>query len=72
MNKSNFIYHPASLFLILVSLLVVVVTRADIVYAGSLSSLSDTQSSIKVNTLSDHTIQFVTPTGIAAAEYSDS
>jgi hypothetical protein len=35
-------------------------------YAAALTSLSDTQTSVKINALSDHTIQFVTPTGIAA------
>lgn len=38
------------------------------VFAAALTSLSDTQSSIKVNTLSDHTIQFVTPTGLIAGQ----
>ena len=35
-------------------------------YAAAMTTLSDTQSSLKVSTLSDHTIQFVTPTGISA------
>jgi hypothetical protein len=38
------------------------------VLAASLTTLSDTQSSLRVSTLSDHTIQFVTPTGIAAGQ----
>ena len=38
------------------------------VFAASLSSLSDVQSSVKISTVSDHTIQFVTPTGIAAGQ----
>ncbi len=38
------------------------------VFAAALTSLSNTQSSVKVSTLSDHTIQFVTPTGIAAGQ----
>jgi hypothetical protein len=38
------------------------------VFAAALTTLSDTQSSLRVSTLSDHTIQFVTPTGIAAGQ----
>lgn len=38
------------------------------VHAASLTTLSDTQTSIKVSTLSDHTIQFVTPSGIGAGQ----
>jgi hypothetical protein len=38
------------------------------VLAAALTTLSDTQSSLRVSTLSDHTIQFVTPTGIAAGQ----
>jgi hypothetical protein len=38
------------------------------VYAAALTSLSDTHSSVKVNTLSDHTIQFITPTGVLATQ----
>jgi hypothetical protein len=37
-------------------------------YAAALSSLSDTQTSLKVSTLSDHTFVFVTPTGLAAGQ----
>ena len=42
--------------------------QLQVVYAAALSSLSDTQSSLKVSTLSDHTIQFVTPTGLSAGQ----
>lgn len=44
----------------------IITTQIGQVFAASLSSLSDAQSSIKVNVVSDHTIQFVTPTGVAA------
>ena len=44
------------------------ITHVELVFAAALTSLSDTQSSIKINTLSDHTIQFVTPTGVAAGQ----
>lgn len=38
------------------------------VFAGALNTLSNTQSSLKIGTLSDHTIQFVTPSGVAAGQ----
>lgn len=41
---------------------------SDFVFAGALNTLSNTQSSLKANTLSDHTIQFVTPSGIGAGQ----
>jgi hypothetical protein len=42
--------------------------HVELVHAAALSSLSDTQSSLKVSTLSNHTIQFVTPTGLTAGQ----
>jgi hypothetical protein len=44
------------------------IVHVELVHAAALSSLSNTQSSLKINTLSDHTIQFVTPTGISAGQ----
>jgi hypothetical protein len=44
------------------------IVHVELVHAAALSSLSDTQSSVKVSTISDHTIQFVTPTGITAGQ----
>ena len=41
--------------------------QIELAYAAALTTLSDTQSSLKINALSDHTIQFVTPTGVAAS-----
>lgn len=38
------------------------------VFAAALTTLSDTQTSLKISTVSDHTIQFVTPTGITAGQ----
>ncbi len=38
------------------------------VFAAALTMLSDTQSTLKVSTPADHTIQFVTPSGIAAGQ----
>lgn len=37
-------------------------------FAAALTTLSDTQSSLRVSTLSDHTIQFVTPTGLTTGQ----
>lgn len=42
--------------------------HVNLVSALALNNLSNTQSSLKANQLSDHTIQFVTPSGIAAGE----
>jgi len=38
------------------------------VLAAALQNLSDTQSSLKISTLSDHTIQFVTQSGVGAGQ----
>jgi hypothetical protein len=38
------------------------------VYAASLTSLSDTLSSAKINTVSNHDFSFVTPTGVASGQ----
>jgi hypothetical protein len=42
--------------------------QIQLAYASALTTLSDNQSSLKISTLSDHTIQFVTPTGISAGQ----
>lgn len=44
------------------------VSTIERVFSAALTTLSDTQSSLTVSTLSDHTIQFVTPTGIGAGQ----
>ena len=56
-------------FAVIVSIVIgASITHVELVFAAALSSLSDTQSSIKINTLSDHTIQFVTPTGVIVGQ----
>ncbi len=50
----------------LVSIVYILTPYIDKAFALALTSLSDTQSTLKVSTLSDHTIQFVTPSGISA------
>ncbi len=41
---------------------------ANVAYAASLTSLSDTQSSVKVSTASNHDILFTTPTGLTSGQ----
>ena len=43
-------------------------TNIENVFAAALTSLSDTQSTLKVSLPSNHTIQFVTPSGISAGQ----
>jgi hypothetical protein len=42
--------------------------QSQMVFAASVTSLSDNLSRLKASTASDHTIQFVTPTGVAAGQ----
>ncbi len=37
-------------------------------FSAALNTLSNTQSSLKISTLSDHTFQFITPTGVGAGQ----
>ena len=56
-------------FIVIISIVFgVSITHVELVYAGVLSSLSDTLTSSKVSQLADHTIQFVTPTGVSAGQ----
>jgi hypothetical protein len=66
MFKKNSLSTFASFFVSISIIFGIITTQIGQVFAASLTSLSDAQSSIKINTVSDHTIQFVTPTGIAA------
>ena len=68
MLKKNFAVSLASSLVLTGLILFVSVAKIQVVFAASLSSLSDVQSSLKISTVSDHTIQFVTPTGIAAGQ----
>ncbi len=67
MFKKNFFTSVTSFFVIVGIALGVSITHVELAYAAALTSLSNTQSSLKAATLSDHTIQFVTPTGVAAS-----
>lgn len=66
MIKNSFFKKLTSSFTILALSFGVSAVHVELAVAAALTTLSDTQSSVKVNTLSDHTIQFVTPTGVAA------
>ncbi len=67
MFKKNLCTSVTSFFIILGVVLGASIVHVEIVFAAALTTLSDTQSSLKANTLSDHTIQFVTPSGVAAS-----
>ncbi len=54
--------------LVIVSVIIASTVSVRHVFAAALNTLSDTQTSLKVSTLSDHTIQFVTPSGVAAGQ----
>jgi hypothetical protein len=64
MFKKNFLKSCASFATILSIILGASIVHVELAFAASLTTLSDSLSSVKANTLSDHTIQFVTPTGI--------
>ena len=68
MLHKKFILSAVSSIILGCFILFVSLGKIQVVFAAALSSLSDTQSSLKVSTVSDHTIQFVTPTGIAAGQ----
>ncbi len=68
MFKKNFLSKVASFFVIVSVVLGASLAQLQLAFAAALTTLSDTQSSLKVSTVSDHTIQFVTPTGIGAGQ----
>ncbi len=68
MFKRNYFTLFASFFAILAIIMGTSFPHIEKVFAAALTNLSDTQSSVKINTLSNHTIQFVTPTGIGAGQ----
>jgi len=66
-NLLTSIFSITSLAAISAIIFIVSFSKIELAYAAALTTLSDTQSSLKINALSDHTIQFVTPTGVAAS-----
>lgn len=63
MYKQTLSKKIVSLFTIFATVLGFSLINVQFAYAASLSALSDTMSSLKVSTLSSHTIRFTTPTG---------
>jgi hypothetical protein len=68
MFKKNLFNSIISLFVIIGIAVGTSAVHIELAYAAALNTLSDTQSSVKVSALSDHTIQFVTPTGVPAGQ----
>ena len=68
MFKKNFLTSFTS-FIIIVSIVIgASITHVELAYAAALNTLSDAQSSLKVSAVSDHTFQFVTPSGVTAGQ----
>lgn len=66
--KKNFFTSITSFFVIISIVIGTSIVHVELAFAAALTTLSDTLSSVKVSTLADHTIQFVTPTGILATQ----
>ena len=58
----------ASLGLIATMLAILAGPLAQVAQAAALTSLSDTMSTVKINTLANHDIQFTSPTGVASGQ----
>lgn len=61
MNTKKYYFKVVSAFLLFLF-------SGGVTFAGYLNTLSDTMSSVKVNTLSNHSFTFVTPTGVASGQ----
>ena len=68
MFKKNLLTSLTSFLTILGIVLGASIVHVELAYAAALTTLSDTQSTVKVSQASDHTIQFVTPTGVTAGQ----
>ncbi len=68
MLKNTFIKKAASFLTVVAIGIGASLVHIELAFAASLSSLSNTQSSLQVSELSNHTIQFVTPTGVGAGQ----
>ena len=68
MFKKNLLTSFTSFFTILGIVLGASVIHVELAYAAALTTISDTLSTVKVSQASDHTIQFVTPTGVTAGQ----
>lgn len=68
MLKNSFIKKAVSAVTVVAIGVGASLVHIELAFAASLSSLSNTQSSLQVSELSNHTIQFVTPTGVGAGQ----
>lgn len=68
MFNKNLFTKLISFLIILGIVLGASITHVELAFASALNTLSDTQTSVKVNALSNHTIQFVTPSGFLATQ----
>ena len=68
MSSQKNIFRVAPYLFLSLFVVALLLTHIESISAAAFTTLSDTQSSLKVSTSSDHTIQFVTQTGIAAGE----
>jgi len=64
----NLLTSLTSFITILAIVLGASIVHVELAYAAALTTLSDNMSSVKVSALSDHTFQFVTPTGVSAGQ----
>jgi hypothetical protein len=68
MFKQNFLTKLTSFLILIGIVLGASIVHVELAFASALNTISDTQSSVKVSALSDHTIQFVTPSGVTAGQ----
>ena len=68
MLTKNLVLHGLSTVALSAMVLWFLNAHVDSALALALTTLSDTQSSLKINNASDHTIQFVTQTGVAPGD----
>jgi hypothetical protein len=68
MYKKKPLSYFVSLVLIISIAFGVSITHVELVHAAGLNTLSDSLSTAKVGFASDHTIQFVTPTGVTSGQ----
>ena len=68
MFKTNLLKRFASAVMITSIIFGASLVHIELAYAFALNTLSDNQSSVKISSLSDHTIQFVTPSGVSSGQ----
>lgn len=68
MNTQYFYKKVSAASAILAILVAAIISPISIAYAASLTGLSDSMSSLKISTASNHEITFTTPTGLASGQ----